>query len=189
MWRSLGSSCMLWLLFIRTAAGQTITPKISMNPLLYGAEIIPLSVALGLEVGWSSMSSIQLLGSYRYFPAQDAEPSSGPKIYLDYRRYLRPRRLNTGLFLSPFAGVGRLRLGLGDEPLPGAVRRRRTEVETGVLVGYQALLSRITAEVYAGPAYRWQTTSDSFGHSSHPDKDSFLWIRAGFTVGVRFPKE
>lgn len=180
---------MLWLLLVSTAAGQTITPKISINPLLHVGEIIPLSATLGLEVGVSAKSSLQLLGSYRHFPAQDDEPSNGPKLYLDYRRYLRPEQPNTGVFLGPFVGVGRVQLGLGDEPPPGATQQRRTEVETGALLGYQALFSRLTAEVYAGPAYRWQTTSDSFGPSSYSDKDRFLWIRAGFTVGVRLKKK
>ncbi|QNE38567.1 hypothetical protein F1C16_02875 [Hymenobacter sp. NBH84] len=179
---------MLWLLLVGTATGQTITPKISINPLLHVGELIPLSATLGLEVGWNSRSSVQLLGSYRHFPAQDAEPSSGPKVYLDYRRYLHPPQPNVGLFLSPFVGVGHLRLGLGDLPPPGATQRRRTEVETGALLGHQALFSRLTAEVYAGPAYRWQITSGSFNQSSYSDKKSFLWIRAGFTVGVRLTK-
>jgi len=189
MRRLVSGVCVIWLFLIEAAAGQTVTPKLSINPLLRVADIIPLSAALGLEVGWSSRSAIQLLGSYRYFPAQDAEPDSGPKVYFEYRRYLRPLQPNTGLFLAPFAGVGRLRLGLGDLPPPGATRRRRTEVETGVLLGYQALFSRLTAEVYAGPAYHWQTTSDSFGQTSHSDTSSFLWIRAGFTVGVRLTKK
>jgi hypothetical protein len=177
------------LLIISVVHGQTVTVKLSANPLLQVEERIPLSAALGAEVRLTPHSSIQLIGSYRHFSAQDAEPDTGLKAYLDYRYYFQPQRPTTGLFLSPFAGLGKLHLGAGDDPLSNWPPRHRKEKEAGVLLGYQALYSWLTAEVFAGPAYRWQTTSGGAGSLAYKIRTQFVWLRAGFTVGVRLKKQ
>jgi hypothetical protein len=171
--------------FLQAASAQSLTVKASINPLLSVEERIPLSAALGLEVGLTPRSALQLTGSYRHFRAQDQEPGSGPKLYFDYRYYFAAEQPLTGFFAGPFLGVGRLKLGLGDDPLPGTARSKRTEQETGLLLGYQRLLSRLTLEAFAGPAYRWETTRNANYATSQTD---FLWLRVGFTVGVRIKK-
>ncbi|TGE08303.1 DUF3575 domain-containing protein [Hymenobacter fodinae] len=171
------------------ARGQTVTVKLSANPLLQVEERIPLSVALGAEVGPTPHSSLQMVGSYRHFSAPDAHPDQGLKAYLDYRYYFRPEQPATGLFASPFVGLGQLHLGAGDDPQFSLPRRRRTEREAGVVVGYQALYSWLTAELFAGPAYRWQTTSGDSGSMAYTTSTQFVWLRAGFTVGVRLKKQ
>ncbi len=172
--------------FMTPIAAQTVTVKASINPLLSVEDRIPLSAGLGLEMGLTPHSALQLFGSYRHFRAQDQEPDTGSKLYLDYRYYFTTEQPQTGFFAGPFLGVGRLKLGLGDTPPPGAVRGKRTEQEAGLLVGYQQLFSRLTLDAFAGPAYRWQTTHNANLPSSQ--KSAFLWLRAGFTVGVRLKK-
>ncbi|AII50733.1 hypothetical protein N008_01890 [Hymenobacter sp. APR13] len=163
-------------------SAQTITVKASINPLLSVEELIPLSAGLGLEVGLTPRSALQVVGSYRHFRAQDQEPDSGPKLYVDYRYYFAAEKPQTGFFAGPFVGAGRLKLGLGDDPPPGATRGKLTEKEAGVLFGYQQLFSRLTLEAFAGPAYRWETTRNANYATSRTD---FLWLRAGVTLGMR----
>ncbi|OGX84324.1 hypothetical protein BEN47_02870 [Hymenobacter lapidarius] len=172
--------------FVGRVAAQTVTVKASINPLLSVEERIPLSAGLGLEVGLTSHSALQLFGSYRHFRAQDEEPDTGPKLYLDYRYYFAAEQPQTGFFASPFLGVGRLKLGLGDVPLSGAVRGKRTEQEAGLLLGYQQVFSRLTLDAFAGPAYRWETTR--YATLPFSQKSVFLWLRAGFSVGLRVKK-
>ncbi|WP_426490954.1 DUF3575 domain-containing protein [Hymenobacter sp. 102] len=164
------------------ALGQTITAKLSVNPIVQIEELVPLAAGLAVEVGVTPHSALQLSGSYRHFRNQDEEPDTGSKFYLDYRYYVQPAQTNDGLFISPFIGAGSLRLGTGDD-LNSTVRRTRYEQEAGVLLGYQAVFSRFTLEGFAGPAYRRQTTSGLY-----PDTDYFIWLRAGFTAGLRLRK-
>ncbi|WBA42294.1 DUF3575 domain-containing protein [Hymenobacter canadensis] len=176
----------LLLAFTQPVSAQTITVKASANPLLSIEDRIPLSASLGMELGLTPHSALQLTGSYRHFRAQDQEPDNGPKVYLDYRYYFTPAQPQTGFFAGPFVGVGRLKLGLGDVPPSGAVRGKRTEQEAGVLLGYQQLFSRLTLDAFAGPAYRWETTRNA--NYPFSQKSAFLWLRASFTVGIRLKK-
>ncbi|WP_410780059.1 hypothetical protein [Hymenobacter sp. 5516J-16] len=135
---------------------------------------------MGVEIRISPHSALQVSGSYRYFRNQDAEPDKGPKFYLDYRYYPWSTSTNDGLFLSPFVGIGSLRVGRGDDfNLPDTNRKR--EQEAGVLLGYQALWSRFTLEGFAGPAYRRVASVGSY-----LGVQRFVWLRAGFTAGLRF---
>jgi hypothetical protein len=183
--RLLPISIILSLLTAGLAQAQTITAKLTGSPLFLLGENLPLSVGSAVEVGVSKRSSLQLLGVYRYFPSQDEEPDTGPKVYFDYRYYPKPPTPNSGLYFGPYVGLGRLLLGLGDDPLPDATRQRRTEREAGLLVGHQAVFSWFTAEAFAGPAYRWETTTGDIGGSPVRSTSRFWGLRAGFTLGVR----
>ena len=179
-----------WVALPAALSGQSLTLKLHVNPVLQIEEQVPLSAGASLEVGLTKRSAVQFNGNYRLFTYLDGEPDYGNKFYLDYRYYLRPRKqANAGWYVSSFAGYGRLVLGHGDDPLPGAYAysRRVMEREAGVLLGVQPFgNSRFAVDLFAGPMYQQRIFQRvEAGVIDNEETFNRLWLRGGYSISFR----
>jgi len=144
---------------------QTLTVKLSGNPVIYYDDDLPVSAVAGVELGISRRSSVQISGVYRVYggiwgdPGTYGGPSHGSKLYLDYRFYPFARKQpNAGLYVSPYLGTGKIALTEPNLPARRFSRREILEKEAGILLGYQPFnRSRFAIDVYAGPAFQHNT--------------------------------
>jgi|GEM_PF-3251078 len=179
-------------------AAQTLTVKVSGNPVIYYEAALPVSAVAGLEVGISRRSSVQISGVYRVYggiwgdPGDYGGPSHGAKLYLDYRFYPFARKQpNAGLYVSPYLGTGKVSLAELDLPGTRFSRREVLEKEAGILLGYQPFnRSRFALDVYAGPAYQW------LAYELEEPNGSLLsmpwtktWFRAGISLCYRISRK
>lgn len=177
---------------------QTLTVKLSGNPVVYLEDAIPLSATAGVEVGLSHKSSVQLTGVYRLYqdpsglPSGYGGPSHGSKLYLDYRFYPFARKQpDAGLYVSPFLGTGKVALTEFDLPGRRFSRREILEKEAGILLGYQPFKqSRFALDVYAGPAYQWltQELEEPNGVLFSVSRQK-TWFRAGVSLCYRISRK
>lgn len=167
---------------------QTITAKLMGNPIRMDG-YVPLSLGGGVEIGISPKSSMQLVGMYRVDKQLGESLDQGPKFYFDYRYYLNPpQRKNSGLYLSPFVGYGKLRLTGLDSPSGTQTDDTRRETLAGLLIGYQPYKKKswLSVDMYAGPEYQWNVWS--FANQNAPPSRYYsnrLWFRAGMSLSVR----
>jgi hypothetical protein len=179
-----------WVALPAALPAQSLTLKLHANPVLQIEEQVPLSAGASLEVGLTKRSAVQLNGNFRLSTYLDAEPDRGNKFYLDYRYYLLPRtQANSGWYVSPFAGYGRITLGRGDEPPPSAYTysRRMVEREAGVLLGVQPFgNSRFAVDLFLGPMYQQRNFQRvEAGVIANEETYNRLWLRAGYSVSFR----
>lgn len=177
---------------------QTLTVKLSGNPIIYVEDVIPLSATAGVEVGLSHKSSVHLTGMFRLYqdpsglPSGYGGPSHGSKLYLDYRFYPFARKQpNAGLYVSPYLGTGKVALSEPDLPTRRFSRREVLEKEAGILLGYQPFnRSRFSLDLYAGPAWQWLTQE-----LEEPNGVLFsvswqkTWFRAGVSLCYRVSRK
>ena len=179
-------------------AAQTLTVKLSGNPVIYYEDDLPVSAVAGVEVGISRRSSVQISGVYRVYggihgnPSNHGGPSHGSKLYLDYRFYpFAQKQPNAGLYVSPYLGTGKIALTEVDLPVRHFSRREVLEKEVGILLGYQLCnRSRFGIDVYAGPAYQQRTLEMEEANGkllSSLVKE--IWFRAGISLCYRISRK
>jgi hypothetical protein len=179
-------------------AAQTLTVKVSGNPVIYHEDALPVSAVAGVEVGISRRSSVQVSGVYRAYggiwgdPGNYGRPSHGAKLYLDYRFYPFARKQpNAGLYVSPYVGTGKVALTEVDLPTRRFFRREVLEKEVGILLGYQPFnRSRFALDVYAGPEYQWltQELEEPNGNLFSISRNN-TWFRAGLSLCYRISRK
>jgi hypothetical protein len=187
----------MWLLLLPVGA-QTVTVKLSGNPVIYYEEVIPVSAVAGVEVGISRRSSVQLSGLYRSYGGLHGDPgnyggaSHGTKGYLDYRFYLFARKQpNGGLYVSPYLGAGKVALTEADLPMRHFSRREVLEKEAGILLGYQPFHhSRFSIDLYAGPAYQRRTLEMEEPNGNLISSSMKRpWFRGGLSLCYRISRQ
>jgi hypothetical protein len=173
---------------------QTITAKVQLNP-FHNPESIPLNLGVGVEVGLSPTSSLQLSTLYRV-DHTGYGVSKGPKSYFDYRYYVKPQnQKSSGFYVSPFLGVGHQQLAPPGDDFDGVIKNHALEEKlAGLLIGYQPYRksSRFTVDIYAGPEYQWRVEKYSFNDfsklPSYQLNKNRIWFRAGLTFCLRLKR-
>lgn len=173
---------------------QTITAKIQLNP-FHNPESIPLNLGAGAEIGLSPKSSLQLSGLYR-LDHTGYGVNKGPKFYFDYRYYVNlQNQKNSGLYISPFVGVGHQQLSPEGDDFDGVIKDHTLDEQlAGFLIGYQPYRksSRFTVDIYAGPEYQWRIEHYSFNDfaklPSYQLSKNRTWFRAGLTFCFRLKR-
>lgn len=179
-------------------AAQTLTVKLSGNPVIYYDDELPVSAVAGLEAGLSRRSSVQVSVVYRSYggiwgdPGNYGGPSHGAKWYLDYRFYPFARKQpNAGLYVSPYVGTGKVALTEADLPTRRFSRREVREKAAGILLGYQPFnRSRFALDVYAGPEYQHRTYElEEPGVILLSSATKRTWFRAGLSLCYRISRK
>jgi len=179
-------------------AAQTLTVKVSGNPVIYYEDALPVSAVAGLEGGISRRSSVQISGVYRVYggiwgdPGDYGGPSHGATLYLDYRFYPFARKQpNAGLYVSPYLGTGKVALTEVDLPTRRFSRREILEKEAGILLGYQPFnRSRFAIDLYAGPAYQQRTLEQEEANGNLLSSAiRRTWFRTGLSLCYRISRK